>query len=564
MKIILLCLLFLSNFIKAQSLEYQIEIDNHRAGSFKQSTEVDLDTHTFTSLQFQLLTLSDTLQYKSDVHFVESEAGFLKSISWTHIFQDTLSREVRFDNGTTTPLNLSDSMVVYGPEKIRTLSLRRLDTLGAQICYQTFSPELNQVVEVKRELIDFSVEKAQKLKLVKESIGSQFTLSKYDKNFYLVQTSYPSPFGAIKLTRTTQVRPSQFFEPDGFDQGRLLSNIRFPDPNQISLVKLKIAGLDSLARSGLTHGNQKINSQDSSSVILINSNEKQSWIQSDTLASSMPEILWQNSNTQTILDSLIQDSLNQTEKLKALKSYARAQSYPHLTYYQLVLALQIPARLVYGYTYNQWFWSPKLWVEVALDGVWVTQDLTSEIETNSALKIALYKSGIGAVLNSSYLKYMSQITHIQVQSFTLNGKKHAASSQALPYYFENPVYENEGLGIRFNVPDGFSISDDGTKFPSPVFLLLKNSYGEQIKFFQHTSDQNMTESRAKRLITEHLNDSEIEINKGKKLNLWYGFKDQKGIVMVPQGKSAITITIQHEDPEFTIFVLTRKNLHLKY
>ncbi|MEP2023054.1 MAG: hypothetical protein ABJH98_02200 [Reichenbachiella sp.] len=552
--ILIFSILFTHHLVLSQEFQYQVEINNHRAGSFKQITAIDQSIHTFTFLNVQLLTLTDSLQFTSDAHFVESDSGYLKSISWSQIFQDTLGYELKFENVN----------IVYGPEKIRKLSIKRLDTIGANICYPTFSPELNQTVQVNRELVGFSIQNAQKFKVVKETIQTQATTSLFDNDFYLVETTSKSPFGEIKLTRTKTIRPSQFFESGIPNTDRLLSNIRFPDPQNISSVKLKITGVDSVATRYFKSNNQKITKHDSSLVLVI-SNEKAPWDKTDSIPSTHSEIIWRKTKTHQVLDSLLLNSLSINQKLNSIQSYAKTQPYPDLAFYQLALGLGLPARQVYGYVYNQWFWQSKVWTEVAINNIWVIQDITSEIQTNPALKIVLYKGKTGEIMSNFSIKNFPPISNIQVQSFNLNGKKHPVSSQVLPYYFENPVYENEGLGIRFNLPDGFKITDDGTKFPSSQFLSLANNYNETIKFSQVTTDdKKLTESVAKNLITQHLNDAKVAVFKGKKLRLWYGFKDQKGIVVIPQGNSGLIITIEHEDPEFTILVLTRKNLHLKY
>lgn len=553
MKFLLLCFLLLPNFIKAQSSLYQVEVNNHRTGSFTQSVSYVDNTHTFSTLDFQILTLADTLQYFSESHTVESDAGYLKSIQWAQVFEDTLTLEVTFGPDT----------LVFGPEKIRRLSKDRLDSVGASICYPTYSPELNQIVEIKRELIRYVVENAEKLNLVKETIGNRSTWNKFDKNFNLIEATSPSPFGEIKLTRVEQFRQPQYFETSFFEPQRMLSNIRFPDPNQISLVKLKLEGVDSLAASELISHNQKITTQDSVSVLLIIANENEK-CDVDTVQVLSSEILWRSEKTAALLDSLAADSLSLDEKLIALRSFALAQPQPILVYYQLLLDLGLPARLVSGYTYSQWFWTATNWVEVAIDGEWKPQHLSTK-NTSNALRLVTYRGGIGEKPTHAYLAERPNIEHIQVQSFTLRGKKHGVSSQALPYYFEYPLYENEGLGIRFQLPEGFEISQDGIDIPSEEFLKIENEYHEKIGFRQIiTGKKQRTIEQAKKQIFSYLGDPDIELRKDKKLDIWYGFNGRKGAIAIPQGKSYIFITVEHEDPEFTILVLTRKNLHLKY
>lgn len=569
----ILPLLASAHLTLGQTTQYQVEVDNHRAGYYRQSTETNQNTHTFTSLSFELLTLTDTLRYFSDAHYVESDSGFLESVSWSQRFVDSLSYEIRFEKDSITYLNRMDSTsiklafngVVFGPEEIRSLSKKRLDTIGSKICYPTYSIELQKIIQVERKLVGYSVIKAEKLYVIEESIGSKTTTGKFDKDFRLVQNTSPSPFGEIRLTRTKQTLKPQFFETDSFEEKRLLSNIRFPDPNQIHSMKLTIEDLDSLSISRLRYHNQTITKQDSSSLVLLVSNKKQPLSAWDTLTRSEIESFWRKAKTKTALDSLLQDSVTLNKRIEQIALFAKSQPYPAVAFHQLATEAQIPARLVYGYSYDQWFWHPKAWVELAIDGFWKTYDPTDEIEPNPALKIALFKGKIGANLNSSYFSNISTIHSIQVQSFVLDGKKHSVSSQVLPYYFENPVYENEGLGLRFNIPDGFIITDDGTKSPGLLFLTLENEYEEKIQFFQIvTPSRKQTEQLAKNKISDYIGDPDLELTKDKKLNFWSGFKEKRGALAIIQGSSYLFITIEHEDPDFMTLILTRKNLHLKY
>jgi len=568
-------LLSTSQISQGQNHRYQVEINNHRAGSFRQSTEIDQSIHTFSTLDFQILTPSDTLQYYSHSHFTESFSGLLQSVSWTQVLTDTLNYEVYFKNDTITYYDFLDSSkvfkssntVVCGPKKIRTLSKQQLDTIGSKVFYQTFSIELNQAVKIKRELIGHRIEKAQKLNMVRETMSNgSSTIREFDKDYHLIRTTSSSPFGEIKLTRADRTIPSQFFESEFFEQNRLLSNIRFPDPHQISSVKLKIEGLDSAYFPNLNFSNQKITAQDSSSFILILTAKEEEYSNSSFQRFINTEIRWSHSKSLAILDSLGLDSLDHRRKSEKIRAFSKSQkTHQNITLYQLALAAQIPARLVYGYAYSQWFWKPKIWTELAIDGVWIPMDLTTEIESNTALKIASYKSEIGAILSHAYLDNIPKIKDIQVLSFTLNEKKQAVSSQSLPYYFEIPVYENEGLGIRFNLPDGFSISNEGINTPSSLFLSLENSYQEKISFYQFLSKkEELTDQSIERLIRKNLQDESITVNKNKKTNLYHAFKEQKGVILIPQGLSYILITIAHEDPDFITLLLTRKNLHFKY
>ncbi|UXX77955.1 transglutaminase domain-containing protein [Reichenbachiella carrageenanivorans] len=556
-----------------QTLQYQIEIDHHRTGAFRQSTEHSGYTHTFSSLDLEILTLDDTLSYHTQTHFVESDAGLLSSISWTQFFRDTLRFDVTFLHDSlsfVSPDGLLTQQATWpnliGPDKIKCMSTVLLDSIGASFCYHTYSTELNQPIKVTRELIDFSIEKAQKYWLVKETINdTKTTLQKYDKQFRLIEARSPSPFGEIKMTLVSNPSFAQFFNTTTFTPHQLRSNVRLPDPKRIQKIRVDVQGLDSINYSSAFYPNQSISKADSSWYRISIRQTSQPVLDVDTAYLTSTAFLWSHGQAKALVDSLTVDSLSRSQNLKRLVHYARTNDYPHLALIALTQALGIPARLVYGYAYAQWFWTAKTWVELVIDDNWKSYDLTSDTPLNPALQIVLYRSQPGQNIHQAYLESMPKLKDIQVQNFLLGDKKYAVSHQILPFYYENPVYENEGLGLRFNIPDGFSITADGTDRPSPVFLALTNEYDEKITFSQElATSKSQCEAEAKAKISTYLEAPEVPLNYDKKLKRWYGFSKQRGAMAILQGSSFIFVRIMHQDPDFMMLILTRKNLHIKY
>ena len=561
---------FISNAI-SQHAQYQIEVNKHRTGSFFVSTEYDQYIHTFTTLKFERLALSDTLKSQTKVHFIESYEGELESISWTNVLSDTSNFEATFKKDSILLLNLSDSSWrivsdtnrIIGPNKIRMKSQAQLDTIGSNFCFYTYSTELKQVVEVKRELIGNIIREAKKLKVILETIGDQSFQHLFNDEFYLEESTYSSGKNEIKISRTKQVSPAQFFDSDINSKSHLLSNIRFPDPINITSIHVRVKGLDSANIKKALHENQTL--IDSDSVVARFSIQSTSEVTNLSNLNDMevPEIVWNAKNATRIVKSLNLDSLSSTEKIGKIKSYLKSEGiHSNFALYQLALQAKIPARLVYGYTYKQWFWSPGIWVELAINGYWITQDLQTKLPSNNALKIALQKSFSGEEMYSMFMKQPPVLSAIHVESFELNRKNQSISNQILPYYFEAPSYENEGLGIRFNVPDGFNIINDGTMYRSPLFLELENKFQEKIRFYQFIKSSEFRKSE-KGKILQFLNDNTIEIQKDKKLNSLHGIKGNLAALSIPQGKSFLFITINHEDPEFILHLL-QNNLTLKY
>lgn len=551
-------------FSIAQSHTYQVKLDGHRIGSFNQSVESDQNIHTFSQLNIQIKTFQDTIQYNQHIHFVESDAGLLNSIEWFNVLADTISYQVLINGDSVIRIGEDGKQVIQtsqapliGPEKIKKMCRERLDSIGSSIKYSTFAVALNQSVEIQRELIGHTFENAQKQNIVKESIDStHFTIGIYDQEFNLISTDLSSHFGNITLSRVQKAKSSQFFEPDYFDKNLLRSNIRFVNPQQISAIKVSVHGTNSYNQLS---GEQKVN-------VLNNTNDPIPLPMPENFNFSRQEHLWKHAKANAIVDSLLRGNLDQEQTLVTLIDYSRTMGkYASLALCQLSLAAGIPARLVYGYSYDRWFWHPRYWVEVAQNGRWTTIDMTSEIPSNPALKIALRRNPSSATPNQAYFVAVPKLDSIRVESFEIAGRKYSVSNQVLPYYFEKPVYENEGLGIRFNVPDGFEIIDDGTKKPSDTFLVLQTDDDELITCSQILTQTNESvKIEAKNRITQHTKDPSTALTFEKKLNLWHGSSGRFGAIAILQGSSLIFMAIDHEDPEFIVNTLLKKNLHLKY
>lgn len=556
--VLLFGLMTIANMTFAQRQHYQIELDGHRAGSFLQKIEVDNQTHTFSELDLQIKTLQNTIHYHQRAHFIESDSGFLQSVQWSNTIIDTIAFKLSFTK---------ESPLLLGPEKIKSLSSNLLDSIGAKFCYQTFVIALNKPTEVHRELMGYSIENAQKLWIVKESIDSSHVVwLKFDQSFNTVEMSRTSPFGKIKLRKVDQTQTPQFIESNINSRNNINSNILFPDPNQIQSIQVKLTLPENTVLDILNQGNQEIINVDDHNCTIISTNDPTACEPSLSAYAFPSESLISRLKAEKIIDSLFNGIADEKLKVKQLVNHAITQDpYTTLYLYQLALTAQLPARIVYGYSYDRWFWKPGYWIEIASEGFWKTYDLTTSIQSNAALKIALVKSLPGEGLNSFYLSDFPLAENLQVESFVLRDNRYAVSNQVLPYYFENPVYENEGLGIRFNIPGAFGIANDGTRKPSANFLTLDNRYSESIVFSQVIIDHvSRTKQESKKSIGHYLSNSHIEINYDKKLNLWHAFHKQRGAIAIAQGSSIIFIAIESKDPEAIIDLLITKNLHLKY
>ncbi|MEO9804324.1 MAG: transglutaminase domain-containing protein [Reichenbachiella sp.] len=573
-QLLLLCLSCVGSFSIAQNHAYQVKLDEHRIGSFHQSIEFDQNTHTFSSLNLQIKTVQGAIKFSQEVHFVESDSGELNSVRWFNVLADTLRYQILIKEDSIIRINgISRSAAqishppMIGPEKIRRMSSQILDTVGSAFEYWTFVAEFNKPMQVRRELVAFTIKDAQKLRLVRESLDStNSTIGFYDSEFNLIFKELNSAFGKISLSKVQRPKNSQFFESNHFNKNNLKSNIRFSDPLQINSVKVKIHVIDNQNPLSLDQENQEIILLDSGYQTVNVTDVSPSISLPESLYLTPQEHFWTQAKAVALADSLLQGTQSQELALSILIGYCKTKDkYAALALNQLTIAAGIPSRLVYGYAYDQWFWHPRYWVEIAKKRKWTTVDMSSIIQSNSALKIALYKYRPGRALNHIYLADLPKLTAIQVESFGLMGQTHSVSNQVLPYYLEKPVYENEGLGIRFNIPDGFELVQDGTKKPTIHFLSLKNIHDEKIIFSQILVESvDKAEIEAKKRIAKHVNDSDTELVYEKKLNLWHGYSGHFGAIAILQGSSLIFISIDHQNPDFIINALTRKNIHLKY
>ncbi|MEO9965514.1 MAG: hypothetical protein ABJF11_06990 [Reichenbachiella sp.] len=573
MKILLifLSLLFLYNISIAQDYKFQVEINGHRAGHFLQYTEYSSEVHTYSQLNLQIRTLQDTTQYYKSLHLVESDSGLLKSVRWTQVLLDSTHHQVLFRNDSIIRIEpgKEKSIEVYpyrliGSMQIRQKSVSSLDSINDTISYHTFVSELNRPMLVHRELIATKIEKAQKVYIVKEYFNEQqFTIKKFDSGYNLLSTESETQLGMIALKRVNDLRSPQFFESDLSSQSLLKSNLLLPDPNQIQAINLKITGIDSTYQLA-SHENQSAEMVDSLSYYLRLTSQTVPLLPEDSIYLTSTSYLWSYQKGQRIADSLTSDSTNQMI-LETLITYAKKHdSYAPVALYELCVHAEIPTRLVYGYAYDQWFWKAKYWVEIAQNGRWVTIDPTSQITHNAVLKIALMKSPAGGNLNDFYLANLPSLTNIQIESYELAGRKHSVSNQIFQYYYEHPVYENEGLGLRFYIPSGFRISADGTSKPDRNFLTLTNDDRESLIFYQLLSLSEITEQETEKELMESVRDPNCEIQFDKKIKLGYTSAGERGAIAIRQGGSLIFIKILHSNPDEIIQYLLKKNLHLKY
>lgn len=473
----------------AQVTQFGVQVDGNRVGSFGLNTEYNGEqTTTFSNLGIQLLTLEDTIDFQQKVIYQESCRHGLQSINSTVVFEDTLYHHyvLQYDSiprsiGKDT-IYIADTSFIYGPEAIRLLSLRTLDSIGASVCYKTFVPELGQVAQIKRTIIGQRIDRAEKVWMIKESINDQpISIGKYNGTFHLLELSANSNFGKIEIRPYRRIDSIDQFIPIEFFNKSLESNSYLPDPLNINALELSLIASDTTIDYTLTDNSFTPTPKDS--ILRIDYLEQIKWIgfqDSDSVKQLLRSIRFQR-------DAYI----SKMNKLHKLASEASSNhKFNNLKLLQYCRSVGIPSRLVSGYRYEYGYWESAIWVEAGIDEEWVPFDASGNISINRALRIPVSYS----MVKNSLFKFsvdpfrITDSTKIVVKEYLLGGRSTKLKKPNYPsYQFKNDRYINHALKFSFEIPEGFSRNDSSISTESNEVISFKNESGEIISIEQYVS-----------------------------------------------------------------------------
>jgi Transglutaminase-like superfamily len=519
-----------------------IRIGDQAVGYFRETARPSVDGRTVTAIDsvVALNRLGDKVEIIQKAEIEESADGSLLKISG-HISsskQTTLIEALVKEGvielqtsagGKTYSRTLPFAGRLIGPQGARQLTAGQLKNPGARISYQTFSPELANVVEIARQALERETIQlpGQSLNVIKaeerlKGLPIKRTIW-IDGEGRVVRQSEPGPFGMMEIVRSDRATSlgaagGAALPEEMYDRTLARSNIRLPHPRSLESVRIRITHRKpELGWPDLGGENQTVLAQARDQVML---EIRRPRLKSSRPVYSLdrqdpylqPNAVLQSDDTevQRIAREVVgeeKDLLKAARKLQAwvaqnlkldlgialapASEVARNRKGTCLAYSALLASLEraagIRSRVAMGFVYVGGIWGGHAWTEILVGDQWIPIDaavFTPGIADAARLKFVAgsFEAGMGA--ESAAMGQMYGNVDIAILEYTVNGQRVAVAETQKPFLVDGDVYRNPWLGFTIRKPRGFQFTALNEVWPSATVVGMSGSHGEQVRLLQ--------------------------------------------------------------------------------
>ncbi len=434
---------------------------------------------------------------------------------------------------------------LLGPRGIRALSLSRLTDPGDAISYQTFSPELSQVVKGERKVLGREPVEGpggQAALKIEESLAG----IPMKRTIWLngsgeeIRTSDPTPFGdvlGILTDKTEALRGAESgnLPEERYQQSLALSNVRLPRARDIDSVTIKIRHLKpELGWPDFPGPYQTVLSKTAEELVL--RIDRPALPRKGPAQDSGPEDLEANAYLDTT-DPMIRETAEKIagkihdpfDKAVALRNWVGANMTFDLGivspparevirnrrgtcvgYAMLLTALArsagIPARFLMGYVYLNGIWGGHAWTEVFIDGSWVPLDAAvMGPGIADAARFHFSRSNLASGIGEASLGGIQVYgaVNVEISEFRLAGRTIRVPAGQKLYEVSGDAYLNTGLGLGIVKPAGFVFADLDRTWPDNTLLRMTGPGGISVRVLQeNTGPDQEPRALAYRLLEE--------------------------------------------------------------
>lgn len=512
MKILTLLLVLLLTPVRAWADErwYTFSIGGTPVGWVHERTD---GRTTRTILTARLTRLGKSVDMRFDTVITEDVKGALVTLEYEALLaKQPMKLQARVDGNQVRILTPPHERVIeagpdplLGPMAIARLTAERLRAAGDRIEYRIFSPELQGVAKVRRQLITASEQtpcgrEARRIEETLEGLPTPRTVW-VDANALMIGDSLAGPFGAMSTCRSSKdaaMSAEGTLPADIYEKTLARSNVRFGDPFALDRVVIRVKGRDpSQPLPDFTAHNQRVTA---TGVVEITRVPR-----ATTGAAGAPAPEFVGSNT--YVESDHQEIVRIAKSLATADGYATALALTKWTAENLTMdagivmaraselvrdrrgtcmgfatllaalarAAGLPSRVVMGYVYYGGIWGGHAWTEMLVDGAWLPFDAAVYAPgVASAARLSVGSSSLadgGGSLVGPLSGLFGQVD-IEIVEYEQNGRVKHVPSGARPYHLDAGAYENPGLGLRIPA-NGWQIARADSTWPSSLVVAFQ-------------------------------------------------------------------------------------------
>ena len=516
-------------------------------GTYTEKRTLDSDGNTVTAIDSNMVfnRLGSKLELKSSSSYVETSQGALLRVdstssssqqaTTTHatVHDDTL-HIVTEAGGHTYERSLAIPTHLLGPEAARRLAVSTLRAAGDRFSYDTFTPDLGNIVTVTDKAVAFddlpATQDGAGTKIEQTMTGMPTPAFLWtDDTGWLLRQTVPSPLGEIEVVRTDdnhiQGRPVEgaTLPDETFNRSIVKANIRLPQERLVNQIKLKItARQPGIVWPDFAADNQTVLKKEPDYVILEvrrptpRSEGERPVAMTAALRSYLePNALLQSDDAgvREIEASVVHNEDTAWQAARALQKWTAENMHFDLGIavapasevaknrkgtcfgYSMLLgslarAAGIPSRVRVGVVYAGGIWGGHAWVELLIGDQWIPVDgalyapgaadaarfsvFTSSLEGGAAGTLG----GLGQVLGN---------VDIQILEYTVDGTKTVVDENAKPYSIDGDTYRNPWIGLTVVAPSGFHFTGFDLAWPQTTVVAMEGPDGQRVEFHNESA-----------------------------------------------------------------------------
>jgi hypothetical protein len=506
-------------------------------GTYDEKRSVDASGNIVTTIDSDMVfnRLGTKLELKSTDVYRESPSGDLLAVDSTSSSsrQPTVVRAVVAGQSvrvTTTAgghsyeRRLSFQGSLAGPDAAKRQAVQRLHAAGDAFAYQTFSPQLGNVVTVSDTVVSANdaVGATSAVKVEQRMSGMPAPSTMWlDASGWMVRQTIASPLGEIEALRLPPASAAPAISgadlpSETFTRSIVTSNVRLPQQRMIQAITLKIVAHDpSVGWPDFSADNQTVLEKTPKYVVLrvrrIAPDVRT--VETASAGAALQPFLTPNALLQSddagvrrIAGAVVKNNSNPWSAALALQRWTAANMKFDLGIsvvpasevandrrgtcfgYSVLLgslarAANIPSRVRIGLVYAGGIWGGHAWDEVRIGDRWTPIDAALYAPGPAdAARFSVYTSSLasGTLGGLGGLGQILGNVDIRILDYTVDGRTTVVPAGAKPYSITGNAYNNPWLGLWVRKPEGFAFAGLGAHWPQTIVVAMKASDGREI------------------------------------------------------------------------------------
>ncbi|MFO0983190.1 MAG: transglutaminase-like domain-containing protein [Planctomycetota bacterium] len=407
---------------------------------------------------------------------------------------------------------------LWGPEKIRRMSVSALKNVGDKLAYQLYEPlQVGGVIKATRTLVGFEDAGSERLARIDEEMeGVPFKNTLWlDAKGGTVKTSSDVPLlgGSAETTRSTKADALKAaggneLSGDIFKSSIARSNIRLPQPRSLDRLVLRLVLKDpKIGWPELNDERQKTLEKTASVQLLEIRKILPESAATRPAAVSDENRIYLEPNAYLQADDPEIKRIAEQVAGKETDAFKAGQALERWVYHNLTgkgfgvgfasasevcknregdcsehavflaalcRAAGIPSRVTMGLEYLAGMWGGHAWTEIMVGSQWIALDATLGIGSVDAAHLRLSASSMKDGFSKDVMSTAQLLGNVEIKvvEFGVGAKAYKVNEGAASYVVDGNSYQNPWLGVALTKPASFTFTDLDAVYPDMTVVAM--------------------------------------------------------------------------------------------